>query len=256
LSRKNQNVKEYKRYFLTGFGIVAFLGMAISASLTLTGRDVVRCLLGPQWGQAGRIFTYFAPGIGLMLVYQTTAWIHLSMGTTARWLRWTVVELALTGTLFLVGLRWGPLGVAGAWTTSYCILIIPGFLYALKPINLSITLILNTVWRYAFAAIVAAFTCARALREMPMPAQPATGGLEPAIARIAAYNGLFGVLYLLIIVLMFRSLEPLRQVARLFLNLMPQVSSQSLGAKSRVEHIAPGPNGEPAIAEIGLENAP
>jgi len=42
----------------------------------------------------------FAPGIGLLLIYQTTARIHLSMGTNMRWLRWTVVELTLTGALF------------------------------------------------------------------------------------------------------------------------------------------------------------
>lgn len=256
LSRKNKDLKEYKRYFLTGLGIVAFLGMAASASLTLTGKDIVRCLLGAQWGEAGRIFVYFAPGIGLMLIYQTTAWIHLSMGTTARWLRWTVIELALTGTLFMVGLRWGPVGVAGAWTTSYLVLMIPGFLYALKPLDLPITAVLSTVWRYAFAAIVAAITCARALRDMPMPPQLATNGLGQAITRIVLYNLLFGVLYLLIIVALYRSMEPLRQFAKLVPDLVPQASSWGSGARGKVERNASATCGEPAISEIRLENTP
>jgi O-antigen/teichoic acid export membrane protein len=253
LSRKNKDLQEYKRYFLAGLGIVAFLGMAISASLTLTGRDVVRCLLGSQWGESGRIFVYFAPGIGLMLVYQTTSWIHLSMGTTARWLRWTVIELALTATLFLVGLHWGPAGVAGAWTTSYCVLMIPGFVYALRPIKLPMTLILSTVWRYAVAATVAAVICARTLRHLPMPPQLTIGGLGQAAARIVVNNALFGLLYLLIIVALYGSMKPLRQFARLLPDLLPQISSKRSGEEVKVEQIALNLIKEPATSEIEME---
>ncbi len=254
LSRKNKDLKEYKRYFLKGLGIVAFLGMAISASLTLNGRDVIRCLLGSQWGEAGHIFVYFAPGIGLMLVYYTTAWIHLSMGTTARWLRWTVVELAVTASLFVVGLHWGPAGVAGAWTASYCVLMIPGFLYALRPVDLSITLILKTVWRYAVAAIVASVICAQALRYLPMPPQLAMGGFGRALLRIVANNALFGLLYLLFIVVLFGSVEPLRQLARLLPDLLPQVLHRRSGARREVEQIPPSSIRELAITEVELEN--
>jgi PST family polysaccharide transporter len=254
LSRKKNDLKEYKRYFLTGLGVVAFLGMAISASLTLTGRDVVRCLLGAQWGESGRIFIYFAPGIGLLLIYQTTAWIHLSMGTTMRWLRWTVIELALMVLLFWVGLRWGPAGVAGAWTTSYCVLMVPGFLFALKPLELPITVILQTVWRYALAAIVAAAICARVLRDMPMPSQLAINGLGRAIARIVLNNALFGVLYLVILVVLFGSMEPLFKLARLLPDLLPRFSSLRPGAKRKAGHIESSPAGEPALSEIRLEN--
>ena len=65
LSRKNKDRDDYKRYFLKGLCIVAFVAMAAGADLTLVGRDLVRVLLGPGRGEAGRIFTYFAPGIGL-----------------------------------------------------------------------------------------------------------------------------------------------------------------------------------------------
>jgi O-antigen/teichoic acid export membrane protein len=256
LSRKNNDLKEYKRYFLTGLGIVAFLGMAVSASLTLTGRDVVRCLLGTQWGESGRIFIYFAPGIGLLLIYQTTAWIHLSMGTTMRWLRWTVIELGVTGLLFLVGLRWGPAGVAGAWTTSYCVLMIPGFLFALRPLDLPIAVILKTVWKYAFAAISAAAICARLLRDMPLPPQLPIDGLGRAITRIVLNNALFGLLYLAILAILFGSMEPLLQFARLLPDLLPRFPLWRPGAKRKLKHIAPSPPGDPALSEIRLENTP
>jgi O-antigen/teichoic acid export membrane protein len=256
LSRKNKDLKEYKRYFLMGLSLVAFLGMATGASLTLTGKDVVRCLLGAQWGESGRIFVYFAPGIALLLLYQTTAWIHLSLGTTMRWLRWTVVELTLAGSLFVVGLRWGPAGVAGAWTTTYCLLIVPGFLYALKPLKLSFLVIVETVWRYAVAAAAAALICARILRNLPMPSQLAVGGWGRAITRILINDAVFGLLYLVILVVLFGSVEPLLRFARLLPDLLPGFSALRDRAKKKAGHVAGGPARDTALTEVQMENTP
>jgi len=107
LSRLNQNSVQYKRYLLSSLGVVAFVGMGLGVDLTLVGKDVIRLLLGPGWEESGRIFTYFGPGIGIMLLYGTHGWIHLSIGTADRWFRWGIVEFAFTFLLFLVAL---PLG--------------------------------------------------------------------------------------------------------------------------------------------------
>ena len=53
---------------------------------------MIRFLLGPGWEESGRIFTFFGPGIGVMLLYNTHGWIHLSAGRPDRWFRWGVIE--------------------------------------------------------------------------------------------------------------------------------------------------------------------
>src|SRR5207248_3413719 len=103
---------------------LAFVGMGIGACLTLEGNDFIRLLLGPKWGPAGQIFTFFGPGIGIMMIYSQNGSIHLSIGRADRWFRWIIVEFTVTGLLFLLGLRWGPVGVAAAWTASFWILTI------------------------------------------------------------------------------------------------------------------------------------
>ena len=80
LSRVNRDLVQYRRYFLSGLSILAFLGMGVGADLTLVGKDLIRLMLGTQWGASGRIFAFFGPGIGVMLVYGTHGWIHLSIG--------------------------------------------------------------------------------------------------------------------------------------------------------------------------------
>ena len=225
LSRKNQNRDDYKQYFLKGLCIVTFVGMAAGADLTLIGRDVVRLLLGDKWGEAGRIFTYFAPGIGMMLVYQTTGWIHLSLGTTGRWLRWTIIELSVTGMFFLLALRWGAVGIAGAWTTTFCVLTIPAFWYAGKPIELPVRSVLNAIWRYVVAALIAGLTCAAIVARMRWLPLVAPLGLAGTIARIVTNSVLFTLLYLGVVVILFGGLRPLRQIVRLMPDLFPGVSS-------------------------------
>jgi len=146
LSRLNRDRVQYKRYLLSGVSILAFIGMGVGACLTVIGVDLVRLLLGPRWEEAGRIFTFFGPGIGIMLIYRTQRMVHLSLGTTSRFFRWVIVEFTVTALLFLPALRWGPAGIAVAWTVSSWVLIFPAFCYAGRPIQLGFTPVLATVW--------------------------------------------------------------------------------------------------------------
>ncbi len=122
LSRLNHDPVRFRRYLANSLGIIAFVGMAVGADLTLVGKDVVRLVLGPKWSESGRIFELFGPGIGVMLLYSTVGWIHLSIGKPGRWLRWTLVELPVATVLVSVlALPWGPAGIAVAWSVSFWI---------------------------------------------------------------------------------------------------------------------------------------
>ena len=155
LSRLNQDRGLFKRYLANSLGIVAFVGMAMGVDLTLVGKDAVRLVLGPNWSESGRIFVLFGPGIGIMLLYSTVGWIHLSIGQPGRWLRWTLVESAVTALLFVLALPWGPAGIAVAWSVSYWILTIPAFWFAGRPIGFGVSTLIGAVWKYAAASLIA-----------------------------------------------------------------------------------------------------
>src|SRR5207245_2234195 len=63
LSRLTGDPIQYRRYYLSALSLLAFVGMGLGADLTLVGKDLVLLLLGPQWEESGRIFTFFGPGI-------------------------------------------------------------------------------------------------------------------------------------------------------------------------------------------------
>jgi O-antigen/teichoic acid export membrane protein len=219
LSRLERHSEQYRRYFLRSLAVMAFVGMGIGADMTLIGKDVILLVLGPGWATAGRIFKFFGPGVGIMLIYNTHGWLHLSIGTAHRWFRWVVVEFAVTFLLFLVGIHWGPEGIAGAWTLSFWILTIPAFWYAGKPIGLGVAPVITEVWRFILAALVAGGASAMILRSVPVFAG-VTGPLG-ALVRMVADSLLFGALYLIAVAVLHGGMAPLLQFRGLLLDMLP-----------------------------------
>jgi PST family polysaccharide transporter len=219
LSKLNRDPIRFRRYLANSLGIIAFVGMAASADLTLIGKDVVRLVLGPQWSESGRIFELFGPGIGVMLLWSTVGWIHLSIGKPGRWFRWSLVELGLTVSLFLAALPWGPVGIAAAWSLSYWTLLIPGFWYAGRPIGFGVSALIGAIWRYVAAALVAGSATAAIIRGTPFWYTPS--GTSAALWAIITISTVFVTLYLGTTIALHWGLAPLRQLASLLRELAP-----------------------------------
>jgi O-antigen/teichoic acid export membrane protein len=219
LSRLDRNSLQYRRYFLNGLSILAFVGMGAGALLTLVGKDLIRLLLGHKWDAAGQIFTFFGPGIGIMLIYATHGLIHLSIGRADRWFRWVIVEFTVTASLFLIGLRWGPVGVAAAWSASFWILTLPGFWYAGRPIHFGVAPIISTVWRYVVASMMAGGASALIIREVSWLLSSPSALF--ALARIVIISVLFSTLYVGAVILLHGGPEPLYRFGKLLPDLIP-----------------------------------
>ncbi|MGB2665915.1 MAG: lipopolysaccharide biosynthesis protein [Candidatus Acidiferrum sp.] len=220
LSRLNQDRQQYQRYFLSGISVLAFLGMGIGIDITLVGKDVIRFLLGPGWDEAGRIFSLFGPGIGVMLLYSTHGWLHLSSGRPDRWFRWGLIESICTVGLFVVALRWGPAGIALAWTTSYFILLLPAFWYAGTPIDLSVGSVLAAVWKFFAASAAAGCSAALLVHYLKLPVVILPGALG-ALIKLVAVSLLFFALYLIAVASLHRGLAPIHQTVGLMRDAWP-----------------------------------
>ena len=112
LSRLTGDPEIYQRYVLRTLSTLALIGMGLGALMTLVGKDLILLLLGPRWTESGKIFAFFGPGIGVMMVYYAQSWIHLSIGRPDRWFRWGLIEVSVTILLFLLMLHWGAVGIA------------------------------------------------------------------------------------------------------------------------------------------------
>jgi len=224
LSRLRDDPHLYRQHLLTALSLVGFVGMGVGATLTLVGKDMIRLLLGTRWEPAGQIFTFFGPGVGMMFLYGTHGWIHLSIGTPDRWFRWGVVEFVVTALLFIVALPWGPVGIATTWSLSLWILTAPSLWYAGRPIGLGFGLVLNAVWKHVLASLLAG--CATALI-VGLPSFAVASDSIGTLTRIAITFCLFGVLYIAADVALHRSFTPLYQVNGILREMVPMFSKPS-----------------------------
>lgn len=154
LSRVNKSPDEFKAYYFKSILILGFLGMLLSTILTCIGNDIIILLLGDQWTKAGQVFTMFAPSIGIMLIYATHGWLHLSLGNSNKWFRWSLFASIVSLVSILIGLKYGITGVALGYTISCYILIGPGLSYAGSPIGIRFRMILKIIWRFLAAGLL------------------------------------------------------------------------------------------------------
>jgi len=220
LSRVSGDREQFQRYFLRAISVLALVGMGIGADFALVGKDLIRFLLGPGWEEAGRIFALFGPGIGVMLLYNTHGWVHLSIGRPERWFRWGLMEFVCTASLFLLALRWGPSGIALAWTTSYFLLMFPCFWYAGKPIGLGIGPIFAVIWKFFVASVLAG--CVTALFISTMPRFATKFGTSSAFVNMVSVSLVFFGLYFAGVIALHQGLRPLSDTVVLLRDLLPE----------------------------------
>ena len=213
LSKGDPHSPQYRRRMIKALSVTAFIGMGLAAGFSVVGRDLIAILLGPRWDQAGRIFAFFAPGIGAMLLYAGHNWIHLSIGRPDRWFRWSLVEVVVTCSLFFLGLHWGPQGVAAAWTLSYWVLILPALWYAGRPVGFGLAPVIEATWKYVVAAFVARIATTGLVLQVPLSA----GGSDSinAFAHLLALGSMVSAFYLAAIVLLNGGPGPLYEFAQL-----------------------------------------
>lgn len=213
LTRVREDRAQLLRYLLGAIGMMSLVGMGLSGDLTLEGKDLIRVLLGPGWGESGMIFTIFAPGIGLMMVYGIHGWIHVTIGRADRWLIWGIVEWTVTIALFLLCLHRGPQGLAVAWCASFAVLTLPSLAYAGQPIHLGIRPVVGAMWRYMAASLAAGLATYMIVQQILW--LEALSGTAGVALRLVCVSSVFLVLYLAGIVALHGGTEPLRKFAML-----------------------------------------
>jgi O-antigen/teichoic acid export membrane protein len=221
LSRLRDDPQRFVRYYLNAISAIAFVGMPLSAMLTLMGNDVVLLLLGPQWNEAGQILTAMGPAVGVFLVYGSHGWLHLSLGHADRWFRWGFVGSVVTVISFIVGLPFGARGVAVGYAVSCYVLLLPGLYYAGRPVKLGLRSIVHTIWKPYVAAFVAG-AVVWVMRHSIHATAVVFNGFG-AVIKIVIVLSLCSGLYLILIICLNRSTKPVLEFFSLLRGMMPKV---------------------------------
>src|SRR5262245_5305024 len=115
LSRLRDDGPRYRRAFLVALRGLAFVcvpGVAVAAA---SSDRLIPLLLGKHWAEASPIFFWLSLAALTTPISNSTGWLFITSGRTASMMRWGVFDTIITLIAFVVGLPWGPRGVAIAY---------------------------------------------------------------------------------------------------------------------------------------------
>ena len=214
LSRLRDEPEKYRYYYGRVISTLAFISFPLSAVLTIEGKDLILLILGSQWEGAGVIFTALGPGIGMTVLYSTHGWLHISLGRADRWLHWGIIAFIATVIFYLMGLPFGALGVAIAYSGTYYILIIPALIYAGKPMKLNYSFFWRAMGKYFLSAVAAGCVCWYITNCLNYTSN--FFAELNTLLRIIVSSVLCVITYVLFVVSFYRSIDPVLQLLTLF----------------------------------------
>lgn len=155
LSRIQDDPSRLRRYFLKGYSLVVVLTLPITIACALFADDLISVLLGAKWNDAVAIFRLLAPTILVFAIANPLGWLLSAIGLVGRGVRIAVAFTPFMLAGYLIGLPFGPKGVALAYSTVMTLWCGPVVAWALHGTIISVRDILGALSRPFTATAVA-----------------------------------------------------------------------------------------------------
>lgn len=143
---------ELRRYLLLLLEGLALLTFPASVGLSLVAEEFVHVVLGSGWEAAIaplRLLSFYG---GVRSITTLFPQILVATGQSRRAMQTGVVMALILPVAFIIGARWGTVGVAAAWVIVYPIVLLPFVVrYTLPAIDASLAHLLRALWP-AFSA--------------------------------------------------------------------------------------------------------
>ena len=119
----------------------------LTAACALFADDMILVFLGPKWKAAAAIFRFLAPTILVFAIANPLSWLVMSLGMVRRALKMGLVIAPLLILAYVIGLPYGPKGVALAYSATMLLWVFPVIAWSVHGTVISIRDVLLTVSR-------------------------------------------------------------------------------------------------------------
>jgi PST family polysaccharide transporter len=156
LSRLQSDPGRLRSYFLKGYSVILAMTLPMTVACALFADDMIRVFLGSKWEAAVPIFRLLAPTILVFAIANPLAWLIMSLGLVERALKMSLTIAPIMIVAYLMGLRYGPKGVAFAYSTVMILWVVPVIAWSVHGTMISVRDVLLTVTRPLASSLVAA----------------------------------------------------------------------------------------------------
>jgi O-antigen/teichoic acid export membrane protein len=157
LSHIQNDHLRYKRYYIKLITLIAFITMPLMVFLFFCSDRVIHLLLGDQWSGAANIFKVLSVAAFIQPVGTTWGLVLVSLGQSQKYFTWGIVNSVVIVISFILGLSWGAIGVAAAYTIATYVLLAPTLWYSFRRTPISMTDFFSAISRPVIASIIMGF---------------------------------------------------------------------------------------------------
>jgi O-antigen/teichoic acid export membrane protein len=138
-ARIQEDNERFRRAYIRACMLTALITFPVMAGLGVVADPLIRAVLGSKWTDTIPIFQILA-AVGLLQSVQTTVGIIYQAKGRTDWLfRWSLCVLAVSVLAFVIGVRFGTVGVATAYAiANWLIMAAPCFIVPFRLIGLKL----------------------------------------------------------------------------------------------------------------------
>jgi PST family polysaccharide transporter len=156
LARLQSEPARLKSYFLKGYSLAVSVTLPATIACAAFADDIVLVMLGPKWTDAATIFRLLAPTILVFSMINPLSWLLWAIGMQGRSLKLALVLSPLVICSYLLGLPYGPNGVALAFSIAMVLWLGPHLIWCLHGTTISVRELLSAASRPLLSGVVAA----------------------------------------------------------------------------------------------------
>ena len=138
LARVQHDQDRVKSYFLKSYSLFLAMTIPITICACEFAPDLVSVLLGSKWQEVGPILRLLAPTILAFALTDPIAWLMASQGMLGRSFRVCTVFAPVVIAGYVIGLPFGPKGVALGYSTAVVLSIVPRIAWSLHGTGISL----------------------------------------------------------------------------------------------------------------------
>ena len=156
LSRLQNEPDAFRSYYLKTTSLIALLSMPIAAFFLVASEPIILLILGEQWLGVSPIFSSLAAAAFIQPASGFAGSLLLSLGQGRRYLLCGTFNAAVISVAFLIGVRWGAMGVATAYAIANYVVLYPWLRWAYKDSPVSFSMFAKACSFPAIISIVGA----------------------------------------------------------------------------------------------------
>jgi O-antigen/teichoic acid export membrane protein len=186
LSRVQDDPQRLRAYFLKAYALVLSVSIPVAVACALFANDLISVMLGPKWHDAVPVFRLLAPTVVAFAVINPTGWLLVSLGMVGRSLKIALVIAPLIVTGCLIGLPYGPKGVAVGFSSAMVLWVVPHLFWVFHGTVVSYRDVLTVVSRPLLSGVAGALAAMAFILF-------AAASLSPFVRLLLGCTILFGV---------------------------------------------------------------